>query len=277
MIASHSQLAPEPTAKIYKVPSNEHGQYNPSIRGIGCSLLFTCAIVGRLIFFPSGDDDATNDSKDRYQAFALATSVWFVEHLGRVLNKEASKHGGSDLPHVVMVLTNAVLIYGFLNDDWAPTAAKVGVATLLLFGLGFTFLTKFFLCTVWRCDEKRLHDTKHGPHLFFLVRACGIAMTQSGVLTAALEFGDVDDPVRAFAYSCGVLVLGLVGLPLWHSKDVMDHSLSTRHFAMAAGCALAMLFMLWCGGNEAASEEEAEVDVGAGKDNYNEEQIFDYE
>ena len=68
------------------------------------ALLFTCAIVGRLIFFPSGDDDATNDGEIRIK-LSLATSAWFVEHLGRVLDEEDPNTAAQY--HVVMVLTNA--------------------------------------------------------------------------------------------------------------------------------------------------------------------------
>ncbi len=136
-----------------------------------------------------------------------------MEHLGRVLNKESSKQGGSDVPNVVLTVLNAVLIYGFLHDDWAPMAANAGVATLFAFGLGMSFFTKFLFGTIWRFDAECIQASPHGPHLFFLARACGMAMTQSGVLVAALEWGNVE-PVRAFGYSCGVLLLGLVGLPL---------------------------------------------------------------
>ena len=97
---------------------------------------------------------------------------------------------------------NALQLYALLikQEDWAPTAARFGTVSLLVFGLGFIFHTKFFLCKVLLCDEKRfLEDTKHVPYFYLLFRALGVTMTQCGLLTSALEFGV--NPVPAFGYS----------------------------------------------------------------------------
>jgi len=234
------QLAPAPTAEKYGVPSNEKGEYNLAIRRIGCGLLFTCAIVWRLIF-----QDSTNDSSDRYTAFALATSVWFVEHLASVLNKEYSRRGKSDSPNIVTIVIDVVVIAGCMNATWAPFAAKAGVAALFFYGVGFIFFTKFFCCKIRQMDVSRFEDAVHGPYIEFVARAIGIVQIQSGVFAALLESGI--DYVRAFGLSCTVLTLGLfypfhkIHAARKHTKFTVPHVLmatgfATLTFLMLRGC-----------------------------------------
>jgi hypothetical protein len=236
------------------VPDNTNGQYNIIIRSIGCNLLFTSVVVLSVLVA----------DMDRYQSYLLATTLWYVEHLGRVLNQEASTNDNSDVPNAVMVVFLVLLLLGFcLEGDWPGFTAKVMVSALSFFGLGFAFLTKFFFCQVWRTSEDLLVDPKHSSHRYFLGRVFGLTMMQSALFVAVFQFGEMDI-VSAFGISCGFLAISVLVLPLVSTKAA-NMGIATRHVFMAVVCAVATLLMLL--GTESGQEVvetlvEAPVQLG---------------
>jgi hypothetical protein len=187
----------------------------------------------------------------------LATFVWFVEHTGSVLNCEATRLGGSELPSIVTNVMNILLMVAFLNEKWAPTAAKVGVSLLLVQGITLILFPKFFCCKIWLTNEKCIEDAKHLPYVLMLVRACGIAVVQSGVMTALLEM-DVD-AVRAFGLSCLVLTLGLF-YPFENFHVARKHNkLTVLHVAMTTGFA-ALTYLMLHGGDTEDKKNKTESD-----------------
>lgn len=236
-------------AAKYNVPNNDDGHYNMVIRSTGCNLLLTSLIV---LFIIVGE-------MDRYDAYLAVSTIWFVEHLGRVLNKEGARNGGSDLPNATLVVIDALILYGYsMGGDWPSFTAQNGVVALFFFGLGFACFTHFFLHKIWLVKEDFLTDPKHSAHRYFLSRVFGLTMVQSAVLMTALEFGQMDI-VPAFGIACGVLAMSILILPLI-STNAADMGIATRHVFMGVACALAAFRMFQkdgvaTGEAEAASEE----------------------
>lgn len=222
------------------IPINDNGQYKLPIRQTGCALLYTSIVALWLMLVTD---------PNRYQVYAVATSTFLINNLSEVLcHQESSKYSRSDLHHILMTIVYAVLIIGLFNEAWAPVTVQLSMVLQFWFGLGFVASSHFFLSNVWWIDMKTLRDPIHGPYLYVFIRRTGLALLQSAVLTAAIEYNAVlVDPVQAFGISCLIWTLGLAAMPLLSIGNVVaNHNMNWRphYLGMVMVAAMATFFIL---------------------------------
>lgn len=192
-----------------------------------------------------GDDDLN-------KAYALSVMIWAIEMLGAILNKESSTQGNSDVPDMVVLAIQVLLLFALFNETLAPLARKTTIAMILFFAIGFTILPKQTCVQVYQSNPQQFEDKERRSHIIFLVRVAGFGMLQGGAFLVLLESNF--EPVRAFGFSCSVLVLGL--LSIIANIHEVSFAISVRHIAMASGCMVLMLLMLRDESSKAADEAE---------------------